>query len=71
MSDLSAEERAMSEEIVRVLRVIEYVGPRSRVERTVEGSIQGTRDCGNGLKIRTATVGSFPELLNTEQGTDE
>lgn len=51
------------EDVVRVLRVIEYSGPRSRVEDTVAKSIHGERDIGNGLIIRAATVGTFPEIL--------
>ena len=51
------------EDIIRVLRVIEYSGPRSRVEDTVAKSIHGERDAGNGLIIRAVTVGTFPEIL--------
>ena len=53
----------MSEDIVRVLRVIEYVGPRERVESTVAKSIHGTKDAGLGLTIRAATIGAYPEIL--------
>jgi len=53
----------MAEDIIRVLRVIEYVGPRDRVEETVASSVHGTKDCGLGLTIRTATIGEFPEVL--------
>lgn len=55
-----------SEDIVRVLRVIEYVGPRSRVEVAVQHSVNGTKDVGKGLIIRAATIGAYPEVL--EQG---
>jgi hypothetical protein len=51
------------EDIVRIIRVIEYRGPRSRVEKTLSESIQGTKDAGNGLFISVATIGSFPEIL--------
>lgn len=54
-------------DIVRVLRVIEYVGPRDRVEEMVKRSIHGEKVMsGRGrsqLVIRAATVGSFPEIL--------
>lgn len=54
----------MSEqETVRVLRVLEYVGPRDRVEEVVARSIHGERDAGKGLVIRAATVGTYPEIL--------
>ena len=55
---------------VRVLRIIEYVGPRDWVERVVAESIQGTKVIerrGNVDKaeclIRAATIGSYPEIL--------
>lgn len=48
---------------VRVLRIIEYVGPRDRVEETIATSVHGTRNCGRGLFVRAATIGSYPELL--------
>lgn len=52
---------------VRILRVIEYVGPRDRVEKTVATSIHGERDCGMGLIIRAATLGTYPEILSQEE----
>jgi hypothetical protein len=54
----------MAEEIVRVLRVIEYVGERSNVESTVSRSMQGEKQMG-GLTIRAATIGTYPEILET------
>ncbi len=48
---------------VRVLRVIEYTGPRDRVEETVAASIHGQKDAGKGLVIRAATIGEYPEML--------
>lgn len=57
----------MQEDIVRVLRVVEYIGVRSRVEKTVAGSIHGERDCGNGLTIRAATVGAYPEIITPKE----
>lgn len=53
----------MDEDIVRVLRVIEYVGPRKRVEETVKNSLHGEKRLGLGLVIRAATLGMFPEVL--------
>jgi hypothetical protein len=46
---------------VRVLRVIEYIGERERVEKVVEKSIHGTRFVDADLTIRAATVGDYPE----------
>lgn len=60
-----------AEDIVRVTRVIQYVGPRSWVEATVARSIQGTKDVSaiaNGRKlIIGTTLGSFPDILSKEQ----
>lgn len=50
-------------DIVRVLRVIEYVGPRDRVEDVVAKSIHGEKDAGYGLVIKAATIGVYPEIL--------
>lgn len=52
----------MAEEIVRVLRVIEYIGPREWVETTLRRSLQGEWRQGNKM-IRVATLGSYPEIL--------
>jgi hypothetical protein len=51
------------DERVRVLRVIEYIGPREWVEKTVAQSIHGTRRVPTGGEIRAATIGSYPEVL--------
>jgi hypothetical protein len=50
-------------DLVRVLRVIEYVGPRKAVEGTLNQSrVRGTA-CYGDLMIRSAIVGDFPEIL--------
>lgn len=50
-------------DIVRVLRVYEFVGPRDKVELQVARSIHGEKDWGNGVTIRAATIGTYPEIL--------
>lgn len=50
------------ENIVRVLRVIEYVGPRSAVEEQIRNSLHGERQFRD-IIIKVATVGTFPEIL--------
>lgn len=55
----------MSEDLVRILRVIEYSGPRYAVENQVKNSLQGEKRLTNGVVIRVATLGEFPEILNT------
>lgn len=47
---------------IRVLRIIEYTGDRSKVEQTVEKSIHGTK-VTRGMTIRAATIGDYPEIL--------
>lgn len=47
---------------IRVLRIIEYVGSRERVEETVRQSIQGDKVMID-LTIRAATIGTYPEIL--------
>lgn len=51
---------------VRVLRVVEYVGPRDWVEETVAKSIHGEKQFGPNQTIRAATVGLYPEILMSE-----
>lgn len=45
--------------IVRVLRLVEYVGPREQVERQVANSIHGTRRVLD-MSITAVTVNEFP-----------
>lgn len=48
---------------VRVMRVIEYVGPRDKVEETVSNSIHGEKRLPNGMVIKAATIGNYPEII--------
>lgn len=56
----------MSEDVIRVMRIVEIIGPRSWVEKTVAASVQGTRACGRGCEIRAATIGAYPDILMPE-----
>lgn len=49
---------------VRVIRVLEYEGPRDWIETclAVRG-VKGTKDCGEGRIIREAIVGDFPVVV--------
>jgi hypothetical protein len=58
-------------DIVRVLRIIEYTGLRHRVEETVARSVNGTRVVDHGLTIRGATIGMFPEVLESHVETPQ
>lgn len=53
----------MAEDIVRVIRIIEYVGPRGKIETQIANSLHGTKDWGNGVRISAATIGEFPEII--------
>lgn len=52
-------------DIVRVLRIIEYVGPRNLVEEHLVKTVNGEMRChDNQLIIRAATIGRYPEILD-------
>ena len=61
----------MNSEVVRVLRVVEYVGDREWVEWQVAHSIQGEKEVDSTLSnnphgkgiIKAATIGIYPEIL--------
>lgn len=53
---------------VRVLRIIEYVGPRIDVERQINNSIHGTKQWGK-VTMHAVTLGSYPEIM--EEFTQE
>lgn len=55
-------------DIVRVLRVIEYVGPRDWVEATVARAVHGEKEVGPGRYIRAATLDQYPEILKSPWG---
>lgn len=65
----------MKQDRVRVLRVIEYVGDREAVERTVANSIHGEKTVkytdGVIVTIKAATIGTYPELLEVAQPEQE
>jgi len=50
-------------EIVRVLRIIEYTGPRQMVEDQIANSLQNGEKRIGSMTIRIATVGGYPEIL--------
>ena len=57
-------------DIIRVLRVVEYVDERAEVERTIKQSIKGTRIVNDKLTINAVTVGDFAEILKAQGETD-
>lgn len=64
----TAEERARplaGEEQVRVLRLVQYEGPRAVVETQVADSIHGIRVCRKGeVRITAVTLDQFPKVLD-------
>lgn len=53
-------------DIIRIMRIIEYVGTREKVEETINKSIHGTKFFSDDLQISVSTIGSFPEILKKE-----
>lgn len=49
-------------DIVRVLRVVEYIGPRASVEAQVNKSLSGSNNFSD-ITINAQTVCSFPEVV--------
>lgn len=63
------------EEHVRVLRVVEYTGPRKLVEEQVRRSLHGTRagyggTDGPAVAITAVTLNEFPEVLIAAREVD-
>jgi hypothetical protein len=60
-------------DIIRVLRLIEYVGPRDLVEKQITQSVQGVRVIqkpgGRSLTIRVVTLGEVSEILGQEKAS--
>jgi hypothetical protein len=56
------------------LRIIEYTGPREAVEDLVSKSVQGERTVvgrlGNNVIIKAATIGTYPEILESSNSND-
>lgn len=50
-------------DIVRVLRIIEYTGPRQMVKDQIANSLQNGEKRIGSMTIRIATVGGYPEVL--------
>ena len=56
----------MNEDIVRVLRIVEITGPRSKVEEQVRQSLHGIRKY-HDLQITSVTLTEYPEILEQAQ----
>lgn len=61
----------MPQDIVRVIRIVQYVGPRDLVEEQLSKAIHGTRSFSpkarmgrlDLVSITAITLGDFPETL--------
>lgn len=51
-------------DIIRVLRLIEYEGPRDQVEEQVKRSIHGEKRV-KGITISAVTLHAFPKIVET------
>ena len=56
------------DDIIRVLRLVEYVGPRRKIEQQIENSLHGTKRF-NEITIRATTIGEFPEIMERRNAT--
>lgn len=54
----------MTQDTIRILRVIEYTGPRDKVKDQVSRSLHGAKFLPSGVTIRAATVGTYPEIID-------
>ena len=54
---------------IQLLRLIQYVGPREKVESEVARSIHGTRIVA-GVKITVITLNEFPLVLPFKEQND-
>ena len=71
--EMSDQPATVKQDLVRVLRVIEYTGERKAVESIVAKSLHGEKRFDQflngknfGLIIRAATIGTYPEILEVE-----
>jgi hypothetical protein len=66
---------------IRILRLIEYEGPRDLVEEQVRCSVHGTRYgmrgkplgnlLTNAVRITATTLGNFPEIIEAARRTPD
>lgn len=53
-------------DIIRVIRIYEFSGPREAVEKCVTHAVQGEKTFGawgGEVRVRAATLGTYPELI--------
>lgn len=52
---------------IRVFRLIEYYGPRDKVEEEIAKSIHGERIFFNEVRVRATTVGPTHDIVTTDE----
>lgn len=52
---------------IRVLRILEYVGPRDKVEATLQNNAVQTSKTFGSVTIRSATLDNYPEILFSKE----
>lgn len=60
----------MPEEIVRVMRIIIYEGPRSKVEETIKRAVHGTKQSyhpAEEVYITAQTIDEFPQIIKDHE----
>lgn len=50
-------------DIIRVVRVLEYVGPREQLERSLAQNVVKRHKQFGQITVREAYLGEFPEVL--------
>lgn len=60
----------MASELLRMLRVVEFVGTREFLDRQAQGSSWSERRVPNGV-IRAAWIGATPSELSPEEKVEE
>lgn len=64
LAEGTSPEPPVPQEIIRVLKIVEYVGERREVENTLKRGIQPNGLNAGRIVINTAILGTFPEVLD-------
>ena len=54
-------------DIVRIVRVLEYVGPRDVLERSLAQNVVKRQKQFGPITVREAYLGEFPEVVETDE----
>lgn len=55
------------DDVIRIVRVLEYVGPRSALEKVLEQNAVKRQRCFGSITVREAILGEFPEIIELAQ----